>query len=67
VVHDTDGWMTGVGVRYALDRHFALEAGLRHLHVRDVEARAVLTARSHRDGVFPMRSDVLHVGAAWGF
>ncbi len=67
VVEDVDGWFAGTGCRFSLGRHFAVDAGFRHLHVDDIAARANLSTKRYREGVFPMRSDAVSVGLEFGF
>jgi opacity protein-like surface antigen len=66
-VEATDGWFAVLGCRFAFDRHFAVDAGFRHLQVGDVDARAYLSTKKYRSGAFPMRSDAIRVGLEYGF
>lgn len=67
VVEDTEGWFADLGCRFTLDRHFGVDAGFRHLQVKDVDARAYFSPKRFRAGAFPMRSDAINVGLAFGF
>jgi hypothetical protein len=48
------------------DDQLGVDAGFRHLQVADVEARAYLGTRRYRGGAFPMRSDAVEFGLAYG-
>jgi opacity protein-like surface antigen len=67
VVEDTDGWFFAAGCRVGLGRHVAVDAVYRYSHVGDVVARAYLVGNHYRGGAFPMRSELLGVGAAYTF
>jgi opacity protein-like surface antigen len=67
VVEDTEGWFVAAGCRVGLGRHVALDALYRYSNVGDVEARAYLVGNHYRAGAFPMRGDLLGVGATYRF
>jgi hypothetical protein len=61
-VEDTQGWFVDATLRVSLGWRLSAEASYEHLWLRDVAARAGSTA-----GAFPVRSDVVRVGLAYGF
>jgi opacity protein-like surface antigen len=67
VVEDTDGWFAAAGFRVGLGGQVAIDAVYRYSHVGDVEARAYLVGNHYRGGAFPMRSDLLGIGASYTF
>jgi opacity protein-like surface antigen len=67
VVEDTEGWFFAAGVRVGLGGHVAIDAVYRYSDVEDVVARAYLVGNHYRGGAFPMRSDLLGIGATYTF
>ena len=67
VVEDTDGWFVAAGCRVSLGQHVAIDAMYRYSNVGDVVARAYLVGNHYRGGAFPMRSDLVGLGAAYTF
>ena len=67
VVEDTDGWFVAAGFRVGLGGHVAIDVVYRYSHVGDVAARAYLVGNHYRGGAFPMRSDLLGMGATYTF
>jgi opacity protein-like surface antigen len=67
VVEDTEGWFVAAGCKVSLGRHVEIDGMYRYSNVGDVQARAYLVGNHYRGGAFPMRSDLLGVGVAYGF
>jgi hypothetical protein len=66
-VENTSGWFLGAGVRVAVAEAVGAELSFEHLALADIPAKAHLSASGHKNGVFPVRSDVLRLGVSCRF
>ncbi len=67
-VSDTRGWIVEAGVRVALWKGLTLDGSYQHLQLSDVKATARFqSAGRGAKGEFPVRSDVVALGLAYGF
>jgi opacity protein-like surface antigen len=66
-VEDTSGWFGGVAVNVRVWSHVGADVAFEHLALSDIAAKAHLLNGGHKNGVFPVSSNVLRLGVTYKF
>lgn len=66
-VADTSGWFAAAGVSVKVWKGAGADASFEHLALSEITAKAHLSASGHKNGVFPVSSNVLRLGVRYQF